>query len=865
MRDESIYETEPAPMMFDEKEIKSNRSLSNVGRMHPNIDSSQKPITSKNEGSIKISLTGRIQVNGGFNQTPMLISFDALPDESLATQSPASTELSNSIVIETTTINLSDSNAGSTFDFASIIEQATDETSDSLNAIADEDREAGRSTNEVAIKSREKFFDPMRGNEKEERKRDSRIEKRLDKYSANSRTAKQVFPTDYSKSSIAPDDRTGRTNVARTTSRQIDEPVDKLDPRASGSGVRFPNILGSVLVDKDNLENRTHAIQGSRCPIDSPSDETNRSDTTDLHIVPLLRAEIENPSVNSISGRDGIARCPGQDSRNVTSGGCYRIPATVRKLELPRTTVRESQTSTNYRDSDSAQTFPDIQEAMTNDRNAGTVRFSSSMRLRNGAFRVATGCATNEAFPTETPCDRRNDKSVNAIHVRNMMAIVRFMMKLLRIIVDEEPSCLNKGVGETVIRVKNIIVNASSSVGNNVGKQKSATDKTTMISEREKQKFTTTERSIITERIREEASSLNGDTFESEASTLSSTSDEAFKNQVSSVRFQTSTRREVHALILPNATFSTTLKSFLSYELDRKPLLRENASGENISVLHLMDIEQNSSVSLNDSKKDSEARESRLDGSQTNRLRLRNQDRSFADRFHFGKQEIASATNFKRNKIAPKLPREKYSTGNKNVGFRWSSTAVANDTIRPTRVSRGALLEALDTVTEDRLARSKKKKSKKTRISDRRDTRTKLLNSSDGKGSSEDWIGEHWATRRLPIDKKLQESRKVPSKIAAKKVLLRRVRDEINRLGDPNFSSGGSDSVKIKGHFVVNDRPAKLSNDALPSAKGDLRSRRRTGPSEKANVIRYSSTSSEDDDVDAPKIENESMRSVTKI
>lgn len=853
-------------MIFDEEEITTNRSLSNVGKTHQNIDFSQNPITSKNEGSIKISLTGRIQVNGGFNQTPMLISFDAIPDGSLATRSSVSTELSNSIVIvETTTINLSDSNAESTFDFASIIEHANDEASDSLNVTADEDCEAGRTNaNEIAIKSREKFFDLARRSEKEERKRDSRIEKRLDKYSANSRTAKQVSLTDYSRS-IAPNGKTGRTNVARTTSEQIDA-VDKLDPRASASGVRFPNILGSVLVDKDSLENQTHAIQESRCLLNEANrSELHRSNTTHLHITPLLRIEIEKSSVNSTSERDGITRCPGQDSRNVTSGGCYRIPATVRKLQLPGTTVRESQTSSNYRDSDSAQTFPpDIQEATTNDRNAGNVRFSSSTRLGDGVLQVTTGCATNEAFPTETPCDRCNDKSVNAIHVRNMMAIVRFMMKLLRIIVDEEPPCLNREVGETVIRVKNIIVNASSSVGNNVGEQKSVTDKTTMISEREKQNFTTTGRSIITERIREEPSPLNGDTFESEASTLSSTSDEAFKNQVSSVLFQISTRREVHAPTLSNTTFSATPKSFLFYELDRKPLLRENASRQNISVLHLMDVEQNSRVLFNDSKKDSEAKESRLGGSQTNRLRLLNQDRSFADRFHLGKQEIASTTNFKRNKIAPKSLQEKYSTGNKNDGFRWSSksTGIANDTIRSTRVSRDALLKAIDSVREDRLARSKKK-PKKTRISDRRDTRTKLLNSSGGEGSPEDWIGEHWAMamRRLPIDKKLQESREVPGEIAAEKV-LRRVRGEINRPGDPNFSSG-SDSVKIEGHFVVNDHLAKLSNDALPPVKGDLRSRKRAGSSEKANVIRYSSTSSRDNDVDAPKIE-EPMRSVTK-
>lgn len=845
-------------MIFDEKEIATNRSLSNVGKAHQNVDLSQNPITSKTEGSIKISLTGRIQVNGGFNQTPVLISFDAIPDESLAMQT-VSTELSNSIVAETT-INLPDSNAGFTFDIASIIEHANDEASDSLNVTAGEDYEAGRTnTNKVAIKSGDKFFDSTRGSEKEERKtakRDSRIEKRLDEYSANLRTAKRVFLTDYTKS-IAPSGKTDRTNVARTTSERTDGVVRKLDARASG--VRFPNILGSVLVDKDNLKNQT---QESRCLVDEANrSELDRSNTID--ITPLSHVEVEKPSVDSTSDeRDGLARCPGQDSRNVTSGSCYRIPATVRKLELPGTTVRESQTSSNYRDSDSAQTFPpDIQEATTNDRNAGTVRDSSSTRSGDAVLQVTTGYSTNEEFPTETPCDRCNDKSVNAIHVRNMMAIVRFMMRLLRIVVEEESPCLRTQVGETVIRVRNVIVNASSCIGNNVGKQKGATE-TTMISEGEKQNFMTTERrSTIADRIREEPSPLNGDTFE--ASTLPGTSDEAFENQVSSALSQTSTRREGSY-----ATFSATPKSFLFYELDRKPLLRENASRKNISVLHLMDVEQNSSVSFNDSKEDSGAKESRLDGSQTNRL-PQNQDRSFADRFHSGKQEIASTTNFKGNKIAPKSPREKHSTGNKNVGFWWlSKSTVANDNIGPTRVSRDALLEAIDTVREDRLARSRK--SKKTRISDRRDTRTKLLNSSGRRGSPEDWIGEHWtATRRLPIDKKLRESREVPSGIAAEKVVLP-AHGKINRPGDPNFGSDGSHSVKIEGHFAVNDHLAKLSTyDAPPTVKGDLRSRKRADSSEKANVIQYSSGSSRADNIDAPKIDeelaNEPTRFVTKI
>ncbi|KMR01584.1 hypothetical protein RF55_914 [Lasius niger] len=899
IRDESLYETQPASMIFDTKEITTSRSLSGVGKTHENVDLSQNPITSKGEGSIKISLTGRIQVGGGFNQTPMLISFDAIPDGSSATRSSLSTELSNSIVaVETTAINLPDSNAGSTFDLPSIIEHANDEASDSMNVTADENREeVGRTnTNEVARKSREKFFDLAGGSEGEEDGRrktaetdSSRIEKRLDKYGANSRTAKQIFLTDCSKSSIASSGEMDRTSVSRTTiSERTDEAVDKLDPPASANVVRFPNILGSVLIDKDSREDQNHAKEEtSRCRVDVPVGEANRSEidrsnTTDLH-VPLLRVRIEKPRVDSTNDeRDGIAPCPGEDSRNVTSGGCYRIPATARKFQLPETTVRElQQTWSNYHDSDSTQqTFPlDIQEATTNDRNAG--RFSSSTRSEDDVLdQLTTGYATDETFPTETPCDRCDGESINAIRVRNMMAIVRFMMKLLRIIADEEePPCLRTRAGETVIRVKNVIVNASSRTGNNVGKQKSATDRTTMMSERERQNFTTTERrSTITERIREKTSPLNGDTFVSEASTLPSSSDEAFKNEVLSTLFQTSTRRKVHASTLSRTTFSATPKSFLFYELERKPAHREDVSSRK-NIPQLTDVEQNSSVSFNDSKEDSEAKKSsRLDDGQTNRSRPRNQDRSFADRLRLGKQEIAFATNFKRKKIGPESLREEYSARDKNVGFRTPrSTGVANDTVRSMRdtgVPRDALLEVIDAaIREDGLARTRRK-SKAAGISDRRDTRTKLLNSSGGGGGSPgDWIGEHraTATRRLAVDKKLRESREVPGGIAApEKVVFRRVRGEINPYPrDPNLGGGASDSsVKIEEHVPGNGPLAKLSTDeAPPTVSGDSGSLKRADSTEKARAIRYSSTSSVSDNVGASKIgeevANEATRSVT--
>lgn len=833
----------------------------------------------KDEGTIKISLTGRIQVNGGFNQTPMLISFDAIPDESSATRSSVSTELSNPIiVIETTTINFPDSNTGTTFDLPSIVERTNNEASDTLKVIANENCEAGRTnTSKVTIKPHEKFFDLSRGSEKEEgktEKTDSRIEKRLDKYSANSRTAKQVFPKHYSKSSIVPSDKMGRTKIARTISEQTDEAVDKLDSRAFASPVRFPNILGSVLIDKDSPEDQRHATEQSQCRVDVPSSEANRSEldrsnTTDLHIIPILHIRIEKPRIDSTKDkRDGITRCADEDSQNVTAGGCYRLPPIVRKLELPETTVHEAQTSSNYWDSDSAETFPpDIQEATTKDWNVGAARFSSPTRLEDDVLQVTTGYATNETFSTEksTRCNS-NDKSINRIRVKNMMAIVRFMTKLLRIIAEEEPACLGTQADEMDIRMKNVIINASSHTGNNVGMQKSAADRTTMILEREKENLTTTEWQLtISERIPEKSSPLNDATFETEAFTLPSTSDEAFKNEVPTTVFQTSTSRRVHAPTSP--TFPTTPKSFPVCELERE--LGENASRKNISVPHQMDVEQNSSVSFNDSKKHSEAKESRLDDSQTNGLRPLNQDRSFADRLHFGKQEIASSTNFERNKIAPESLQGEYLSRNKDVGFRSSkSTRVANDIIGATRVSRGALLKQIDTVRKDRLARSKKKSKKG--IFDRRDTRTKLLNSFGRKGFSEDWIGERraTATRRLSIDKKLRESREVPGgNAASKKVVFRRVCDEINCPCDPNFGSCGSDSAKIERPVAVNGPLAKLStDDALSTVNGGSSSPRRAVSSEKADVIRYSSMTG---NVGAPKIDeevaSEPMRSVTKM
>ncbi|KYQ55820.1 hypothetical protein ALC60_05319 [Trachymyrmex zeteki] len=821
---------------------------------------------SQNEG-IKISLIGKIQIHSGFNQTPMLISFDAIPDGFSATQASVSTGLSNTIrTIETTVINLplNDSNVESqTSDLSSISERVNDEASNSLNTITDEIQEVGKTNmNEVPIKSPEKFFDLM-GRSEEERKtvkkNPSRIEKRLDKHNANSRSPKQVFLTDYSVESNGKVDRTN----GRVISERTGEATDKLDSRSSANPVYFPDILGSVLVNNDSLKDQDSKEPRRR--IDVSTIKTNRFNQIDpnvtLHVVPLVHSSIEKP--NADLANDGKIRTvcrPWEDSWNASFGGCYKMPATVRKLEITETTSRELQTSSNYRDDDPTVTFPPkLYETTVNDQNAVTMKSSPSTQLQNDVLEATIECTTNEICSTVRPSESNkcNDKSINAIRVRNMMAIVRFMMKLLRIIAeDEESSCpIQTQIGETVIHVKNII-----NVPSHVERQKSATDRTVIKSGRTRQDLLTTEwQSTITERIREESSPLGDSTFESftevpshsAASTLPISFDKMFKDERLFTLFETSTRKEVYTSTLSSTTSSTTPKSFLFYEPERKSL-RKDASRKN-SKVDLTGVKQNSNVSFKGSKNELEGNKSRLDGSQTNRSSSwpRDQIRSSVDRLHFGKQGIASVTN-SEDKI--ESFQKKYLTSSKNTGFRRSeSTGAANDTVRltlprDTDVSRNALLDGIGVMRENRSECSKSKRTRQTGISDRcAETRMKLLNRSMREGPPGDWIGEHRAaTRRLSIDKKLQESRKVPGGTATPgKVVFRRVRGKINRPPDPNLVSGRSDSFKIEGNVVGNGPLAKLStNDALSTVDRGLSSLKREDTS-----IRYSSTSLMNDNI----------------
>jgi len=872
-RDESLYGNQPTSNTREiiSSHAMNNQNLSSIGRILSNVDLSQSSAMPKNEGSIKISLIGKIQVHGGFNQTPMLISFDSIPEEASVTQSSVSTGLSNTIkAIETTAINLplNDSNVESTFDLLSISDRAN-EMSDSFNTISDENQKVKKTNaNEVAIKSREKLFDLTRRSEegrKTAKKNPSRIEKRLDKYNVNSRSAKQIFLTDYSDE---PSGKANRTNVGKLISERIGGVIGKLDSRSSASPVYFPDILGSVLVNNDSLKDNVKERR-----IDVPPIKTNQSNSAEidlsnatLHIVPLVH--IEKPSVKLANdGRTRTTCCSREDSRNATFGGCYRMPATVRKLEITETTSLELQTSSNYGNDNSTETFPPrFNETTVSDQNAVTMRSSPSTRLQNDVLEYTT----NETRSNATSSSKCKDGSINVIRVRNMMAIVRFMMKLLRIAEDEEPPCFKTQIGETVIHVKNVVINASS----HVERQKSTG--MTIKSERTEHDLTTAEwRSAITERLREE-SPLGDGTFESftqapshpAASTLPTSSDEVSKDEGLSTLFETFTRKEVYTSTL--STSSATPKSFLFYEPTRKPLRKDARKNTRVD---LTSVKQNSNVSFKGSKDESGRKISRLDGSQTNRSSSwrRDQNRSSVDRLHLGKQGIASATN-PEDKI--ESFQEKYSTRSKNVGFpRSKLTGVVNDTVRPILsrdidVLRNALLQRIDATRENRLECSKMK-ARKAGVSDRcAETRTKLLNRSTRGGPPGDWIGEHRAaTRRLSIDKKLQESCKVPGGTATpEKVVFWHVRGKINRSPDPNLVSGRSDSFKIEGTVAGNDPLAKLStDDALFIVGGGLK-REREDVS--GNAIRYSSTSSlMNDNIDTSRIGNEIVkhaRSVTK-
>lgn len=583
------------------------------------------------------------------------------------------------------------------------------------------------------------------------------------------------------------------------------------------------------------------------------------------------------------------------DSRNVTSDECYKMPTTVRKLESPEKTTKSTSRPSipsKYRSGDPDRIF---QPGM-HDRNANITRSSTFSRVQDDVFpsafkyanKTLPACQENhsgnniakqksdvdettktsektrqdltssegrstllyaggqrkgsspseentiESF-TESSRSERNDTTVDAIRVKNMMAIVRFMMKLLRIIAEdaERPPCPAKTqIKNAMIQVKNVLVNGvcREDHRDNAAKQKSNADETMLASERTRQNLTSTEwRSTIAEKSREGSSSSEGDTPESftEApsprptmSTPPSPRDEALKNDGLSRLFETSTRREIHAPTLPNGTSSSsTTGSFLFYESGRKsPCEKEDAPRKNTDVA-LTELRKDSRLPVNKSEVNSRGRESRSDDSQTSRRcslsRPRSRDQSVVDRLQ-SKQEIVfsvATPNEDNVKTTSGSFKEKYPAGRRRRGFRRSKSKGDgnNDIIGSTLLQRS------------------KKSTKKVRsaVSNRVcTTRTKLLNSSTRGGA---WTGEQRAyARQLPLEKKLQESRTAPVAPTPEKLVFRRVRGNINRPYDPNIGrADAGDSFVFGGRAIGSNGAVKLAiDDALDTIQRSPREKR---------------------------------------
>lgn len=862
LRDEFLSVSRPTSTTFNTKEtvksIMTSHDRPIMGEALRNADLSR-AMPTPSDGSVKISLSGRIRVNGGFNQTPMLISFDAVPEEErdaattiLADESSVLAGISNSVAAaESAAINLPLDDRNAAFDLSSFIERANDAAYGSLSATSDESLALGKTNaSEVATESRAKFFDLARGNGKEERPTDGesvRIEKRLrEEDNADSRTAKQVFLTGYPRPS---------DEVDRTSSRRSDVTIDKLEP-PSGA-VNFPDVLGSVLVDSGDLGNRDAMIQESRRRVDAPSIDANRPDSTTvdgsngmvLHVVPLVRVKIEEPRINlGASDGENATRAessvyPGEDSRNETSGGCYVMPTTIRQLE---TNESKSSTASDRPDGEPARTsLPEAPEA--NNRNTSVPKFSPSSKLQAAVSDTAVGYSTSETLPVETSCGKCDDRSTDAVRARNMMAIVRFMMKLLRIVTEDEETCSRRArLGGTTIHVKNVVVNGASRSenassrreGSHVGKQKSAVDGTMITSERTTQNFTTAERNRA-----ESSPPVDGgdDTFEpfteasfdrSTAPALPISSDQVLKNDRLSTLFETSARTKVYISASTGAISTSTPRSFLFYEPGKS--LRGDAPRQDTSV-HSTDVKGESCVFLNDSGRDAGRTEFRSDYDRPNRAPSPwPTDRDTVDpRLRFSQYVVASATNSTRDngRIEAASHEGEYPKRDRSDdgALRWSeSSGLADDTVAPipsrdTGVSRDASLGGA--TRGDKSVRSRKSRT----VSDRRAAaKTKLLNSSVRGGTSGggDWIGERRAAARSPVDKKL--SRDAPAGTAgdgtSEKVAFRRIREMIDRPRDPNPGGDGDDPLKAEEH-VADDGPRGLPsrgriNEGIANERG---------------------------------------------
>lgn len=783
-RDESLHNTRSIPATFVTGGGANSSSTTDRGRSHVG-ETFHADLSPRNEAGVKISLSGRIRVNGDFNRTPLLISFDAIPAESAATTVlNVDNDFSSASSPNAVDQPLDESSAESALDpSSSLAERENDEAYDDSSNVEWPNESRERLTGqtnasevaEMGSPNEKKFLDSERGSEKKKKKRKSRrkpssdekrsstrIEKRLDGDNATPRTAvKRVFLTN---------ERSRPASVHRWT----DEANDKLDPHSTASPVHFPDILGSVLVNnsagaRENQADR--AIGGFRCPIDATTTTTTIGRSTDS-----VRGMPANTS-------DETERCcpPPLDedprTRNATHRGCYKMSTVVRKLPLSDGTRSESQTS--------AVTVPSaIDETTTaNDRNAaGGARPASVTKSRDGVTEVVTVRPTNGA-PLRCECG-------DGIRARNAMAIARFMTRLLRIIAVQEAAPRRAGsirIGEAMIHVKDVAVLNGASRGNVSG------DGGEVVGERGHDVAGRMKTCDETSRQDPRLSSRSDSTIASSAETIASSpptspSAEALEDQGSSFEhLRTSTKR-----------------SFLFYELGRKSL-SEDASRNNTSIDRTDSVKRDSSnvfldddESTGEKKKEEEKEEKKEDStSRRKKSRLNGGSRmttnggSVVDRLE--QREIAIAANSEKDR--PDAPSfDVFLLGRTGAGTREEKSS---------RKSRRAAPRA-------------------TVSSGRRVARMKSLDDGNARGDrrspSGDRIGKRRAAARLLlIDRQHRKSREVSTATPETVVLFRRARRgkaDRSRRDLPLLDLGG-DSFEISA-----DGASPLARGGLGSSDG---------------------------------------------
>lgn len=823
----------------------------------------------KNANSFRISLTGKIQMNDSSNE-PMLISIDAVPVDS-----PLSASLINNSAITTKSLNASGPIIEATHtdfpvDYSIIVhslvtssttERLDYEINDTLETMSSDSRRQFYKSNpnrEIGqINAHGKFFDLAAGSDKERRNtigESLRIEKRLNKDNANSRTAQQIFLTDYSSGpSIV-----SRTNVARTSLAAVaatDETTDKLDSGLFANPIYFPDIFGSVLVRNDTVENCS--VTGD---VDYPC-RVNRSDTTttigqtNINPVPLLHIRLY-PAKSLFYDRTSDNRkdtrvkcCPDGYSGNATSGGCYSMPVTIRKLEFPETTPSTTSTlsgsQTSYSDSDPGAFKTETPEPSTNDWNAETTVVSLSTELQDrGVFpRNETLYSTK----VSTVCgDRWQDESIDTIRMKNMMAILGFMMKLLRVIMKTDDSACTKiiHIEDTTMIIpstRNVIVDSESREsdyddGNererNIVEERNISDKTIVTSMWTKQQDRTTSEWHSTtnvESIRVESLPYQEDESFTEtppvASTLLTTSDEVLKYEeglstLLESSATTTTERAVYVTVLSSVISTAKSKSFLFYEPGRKSFRGRIAPSKNTRVdLSVTRKNSNTGISCSDLEgKNTRGEKSHLDNNQVDCpfTRTTNGGGSSIDRSTFGKQTTAAhptnstknSARIRRRYYAKRLP----AMNERSIELRRSETTDVNN-------DRSILsLRKTDMASRNKSECRKKPGRIMTSTSDRQTARN---------GSSGDWIRKHRAIMQLPIDRKLQVSREEARDqfaIPSNKVTLHRyVRGRNAKHSRDRYPDDSrSDSFRIAGYNSGSMLRVSEVNDTLSNTSGEL-------------------------------------------